>query len=360
MYLPRVEAQLSVTSKGSIFATRELASNATSIPFLNPSNVAEQDNHFATSSALVTIGNFTTNYLTATGFNFDIPLEAIILNVGVDIQKRAGGLITNILLATASIRDNDVRIIKSGELSGDNKATSSNWPASATYLSYSGNVGYWGTELLPQEINRPDFGIAISARINTLLELTPRAEIGHIRMTVTYQISTSLPVTVSRFATVSKNDIVSHEWRVFNESQGYSMTLQQSKNLLDWQNIAHYTTSSRGINTFQYQHEVNDHGDIYFRLKLVSPTGDVNYSQINKICQHNHNNIRVYPVPAKDVLYLSNISAGSKIEVFNSANQKVTPPKSTNGNTVILQLGSLPKGIYFIRIDAQVLKFIKS
>lgn len=64
-----------------------------------------------------------------------------------------------------AIRDDQIRLVVGGTISGDNKATSADWggmtPNSPTY---GGASDLWGLSLSPADVNDSDFGMVVAAR----------------------------------------------------------------------------------------------------------------------------------------------------------------------------------------------------
>jgi VCBS repeat-containing protein len=114
--------------------------------------VAASDNAYVQSS----IGsNKSSEVLSLTGFDFNIPSDATIKGIEVFIERHAE--IIN--------RTNDalVRLIINGAQTGTNKAVSSFWPTSDAIATYGGSLDNWGNTISYSVINASNFGIAIQA-----------------------------------------------------------------------------------------------------------------------------------------------------------------------------------------------------
>ncbi|MBC7486647.1 MAG: hypothetical protein H7282_07830 [Cytophagaceae bacterium] len=93
-----------------------------------------------------------TDYLTATGFNIVVPVGMIITGIEVEIVKRR----TNGVLY--SVTDKDVRIIKGGVRSDNNKALTGKWPSSDQTFNYGSNADDWGTIWTVADVQSANFG----------------------------------------------------------------------------------------------------------------------------------------------------------------------------------------------------------
>src|SRR6185369_8108052 len=90
----------------------------------NPADATLPDNIYTTAGQFVALGSpVQTNYLTATNFGFAIPAGAAICGIEVQIQRHATGLIV-----FSSIKDNSVKIIKNGTITGSEQSAAAAWP----------------------------------------------------------------------------------------------------------------------------------------------------------------------------------------------------------------------------------------
>lgn len=91
-------------------------------------------------------------------------------------------------------------------------------------------------------------------------------------------------------------------------------------------------------------------GDIlYYRLKIVSQSGEIKYSNIVLLRKGNTTQISVYPNPVVNSLQLTGLSNNSQIRIFNSAGQLVETVL-TNSNTFGLDVSSLKSGMYVLEV----------
>ncbi len=91
-------------------------------------------------------------YLNATGFNFNIPEDATILGIKVEIEMRRIG---------TGIRDENVYIVKGGSYGATDKSQDAILDATDTYRTYGGATDLWSETWTPSDINDEDFGVAI-------------------------------------------------------------------------------------------------------------------------------------------------------------------------------------------------------
>jgi len=93
----------------------------------------------------------------------------------------------------------------------------------------------------------------------------------------------------------------------------------------------------------------------------VTASTNLNMKEINGV---NHEPvILLYPVPAKDVLYMQGLSATTKTITVIDLKGKILQQVVTAGKSYSINTTALTSGVYFIRINelnkTQVLKFIR-
>jgi len=153
------------------------------VPWANPQLITANDNNPATAALLSLInGNTTSDFLQGTNYGFNIPSNATIQGITVEISRH-----TNSIVLGASINDQDVRLLKANTLIGTNKALATDWPLAFTIQSYGGATDLWGTTWTPTEINATGFGASLSA-FNQGILTDRTASVDFMRITVTYTL----------------------------------------------------------------------------------------------------------------------------------------------------------------------------
>jgi len=142
-----------------------------SVVFTDTTNLLSSDDSRA--SAVLLLGQ-QSQYLKATGFQFAVPLDAVIVGIMVEWERQA-----TVLSATV---DAASRLVKNGAPVGDDRSAAGNWPTTDAFQSYGGSTDLWGTSWTPAEINAAGFGAALSC--SALLAVTAGLDL--CRITVWY------------------------------------------------------------------------------------------------------------------------------------------------------------------------------
>lgn len=152
-------------------STIKNAGGAGTIAWSNPSYAMASDNQRAT----VTLQTAqTSKYLKATGFGFNVPDNAVIGGVLVEVETSEG-------LPGTTIQNSSIRLVVGGTVQGDDKAGGCITTLD-TYIPYGSSTELWGLTLTPAAINDANFGVATAY----LAMIDDTVRVDHIRITVYY------------------------------------------------------------------------------------------------------------------------------------------------------------------------------
>ncbi|HZV70243.1 MAG TPA: T9SS type A sorting domain-containing protein [Saprospiraceae bacterium] len=204
-------------------------------------------------------------YLYASHFDFDIPADAVIDTILVDIRRTAHD--------QNALMDSTVRLAKKGTLVGNNLNSPGFWPTTLTYHSYGHDDPLWGTTWLPSDLN--DTATGVSLKVMNLASSNAKADVDHIRMTVHYSTSTG---TYSVTSTPSDMEwVISSEGIDMNIFTPISVTCESKIFNSAGQEVVsiYFGKSIKGENHFQCSTDLLARG-IYF---IVMNAGGKIYSR---------------------------------------------------------------------------------
>lgn len=163
----------------------------TGYTWTNPQNAAASDNSYATIA--ITSSSQTTPYHKSAGFGFNVPTDAIINGIEVNLE-RAQTTANCFYDESASIMKDGVTPILSSNRAVSNPKTY--WPTTDTYKTYGGPTDLWNQTWTPAEINNSGFGFGIYAR--KLCSGSMRyARIDNVSIKVYYTLPDTTPPTIS-------------------------------------------------------------------------------------------------------------------------------------------------------------------
>jgi len=327
---------------GSIFSDDNSVGD---FPFSSPNNAVTSDNSRSSASALLTLLNGDTHYLKITGFGFSIPALATVTGIKVEVEKSAIGI--NIF---ATVKDNEIRLVKGNVPVGDNKALSASWNGSDDYESYGDTDETWGTTWSPTEINSSDFGVVFSARIAGLLTLLPSARIDHIRVTVFY--IEALPIHFLDFKAETKNENkVLLEWTTADNDERVLFTVQRSidaTNWIDLQTIPGIVSFS--TKKYHYTDYITNAGNrFYYRIKMTLLSGADVYTRIVFANVRVQGGFSLFPNPAMNKVYISG-SELDKVKLFSIDGKQIkVDMEKVNNYQIRIDTSSLQPGFYVVK-----------
>jgi hypothetical protein len=137
------------------------------------------------ASAGGAVGN--TQYLLVRDFDFNIPADATIVGIVVEIRRRSS-------FPGDYVKDNFVGLTFNGNTGNGQRTDAATWwPNALTYKTYGGPTDMWGSTpglYTPAILNDPAaFGVYVSAN---LAQTFASAEIDHVRATVHYVLSATV------------------------------------------------------------------------------------------------------------------------------------------------------------------------
>ncbi len=123
-------------------------------------------------------GTWTSHYLKATNFGFNIPASATINGVIVEIERYA---------TSNQIIDESIKLVVGGAVVGDEKSVGAAWQTvdNDTYVSFGANNDVWGAVLTSANVNASNFGVVLQCRNSHIFE-SHTAYVDHMRITVYY------------------------------------------------------------------------------------------------------------------------------------------------------------------------------
>lgn len=175
--------------------------------------------------------------------------------------------------------------------------------------------------------------------------------------------STPLPVELLYFnAMPADPDGVGLYWSTATENGNDHFDVERSRGGVVFERIGqvegHGTTQTQQeyvfFDAFPYT------GINYYRLKQVDMDGGHTYSDVRSIAIGGSQPLVVYPNPAHDLVTIAGLDPASSdaLAVFDEAGQQVPLPPDTfiNGH---MDVSTLPRGVYIVRIGSQTARIIR-
>lgn len=174
--------------------------------------------------------------------------------------------------------------------------------------------------------------------------------------------STPLSVSLLDFNGKKFNDQHLLQWTTSSEQHNHFFNLQHSQDAKQFTTIGKvYSKALNGNSSYtinyEFKNENPKQGSNYYRLEQVDIDGKNSYSEVIALQQSSVHEISIYPNPVKDQLFINTNQKNLHYQIENSAGQLMDSGLLPESKTLSLQY--YLQGIYFIRLDDQVFKFIK-
>jgi hypothetical protein len=165
-----------------------------------------------------------------------------------------------------------------------------------------------------------------------------------------------LPIRLISFTGHAQADAALLQWRAANTESGSYFMLERSKDAQQFEEVT--TVNTNGIFTdqsFSYLDTRAAKGKNYYRLKMVNPRGDIEYSHIVLVNFNTKGVISILQNPVRDVLTinLSNISGAGTLRIIDMQGKVLASRSFAAGAyTQNLDVSGLAVGTYLLQLNS--------
>ncbi|MEO6960911.1 MAG: T9SS type A sorting domain-containing protein, partial [Puia sp.] len=166
-------------------------------------------------------------------------------------------------------------------------------------------------------------------------------------------VSSPLPVKLVSFTAFPKNQTIDLKWETAIETQNDYFTIYRSRDGKVWDSVTSvYGKGNFSENTFYETFDNNPYtGLSYYRLKNTDFNGKEYFSPIRTVSfDKNNSQIKVYPNPAVSTIVVESGDEITSIKLMSSGGQIIPVPILGNNSSRVLNVSTLPSGLYFIQI----------
>lgn len=175
--------------------------------------------------------------------------------------------------------------------------------------------------------------------------------------------NTPLPIEWLHFsAQPAGPDAVQLDWATASETGNAWFDVERSRGGATFEGLARIPGAGHSMSPILYRYM--DLGPLpgtnYYRLRQVDLYGMATYSEVRAVTTDMHPGLRVFPNPANDVLYIvgADPEEGTTVQVFTAAGAHVPLPDVVL-HEGLLNVSTLPRGLYLLRIGDRVARFVK-
>lgn len=172
-------------------------------------------------------------------------------------------------------------------------------------------------------------------------------------------VANPLPVKLTSFSAVKLEGFTLLNWVTTEESNSDKFEIERSADAKIWETIGSKSSSGESISLRKYDFvdQIPQVGTNYYRLKIIDKDASFAYSRIISVeFSSGQSGISIYPNPATDFVLVGDASDKSfsiekikSVSVINS--QGIELFQSVSISSQGINLRSLPRGIYFLKIE---------
>ncbi|MBL0129187.1 MAG: T9SS type A sorting domain-containing protein [Flavobacteriales bacterium] len=175
--------------------------------------------------------------------------------------------------------------------------------------------------------------------------------------------SSPLPVELLAFtARPSGTSMVELDWTTASESNNDHFELQRSANGIDFFSIGTVdgAGTTQATTTYDFMDRAPVLGTNYYRMKQVDLDATFTYSNVEAVVMDRVPGLSLYPNPTQDVVYISGLEPelANELMIFNASGQQVPFPRESISAGRI-DVSTLPRGLYIVRLLEQVASLVK-
>lgn len=168
-----------------------------------------------------------------------------------------------------------------------------------------------------------------------------------------------LPIQLTDFSGVLKDRKVVLNWETATESDFSHFELERSEDKLHFEKLARIEGQNTFIGGKYHFIDEEPKSANYYRLKQVDLDGQFVYSKIIFVGNNPASNIVIYPTIANSFISIEGLVHQKEIQVYDINGRLVLSTYNPSESITRLDISSLDKGMYFVKIEGHHFKFIK-
>ncbi len=182
------------------------------------------------------------------------------------------------------------------------------------------------------------------------IDRTNTASYGMERLVLTFVPPTVLSIVAKSFLAVKRNEGIDLTWKTAKNENVISYTVERMGTNKYFTEIATYSNNAL---QFNFLDRAPLKGINYYRIKVTSVNGEVSYSEIRAVNFGIDAQVKAYPNPLEDILYvdLSNESFKKiQIKIYDSSGFSIKAEVTMGGDIHKIDTNGIPAGVYILDI----------
>jgi|GEM_PF-5414876 hypothetical protein len=313
----------------------------------NVSNIFQADGKYA--SVTLSSGQIS-DTLEIGNFHLDVPLDAVIEGVVVNIGKGASSI---------GIVDNMIKLVSNGVVCGEEHATDEEWSLDPTISTYGADDDRWGLNLTPGMVNSYSFGVALCVANSMYGINTNKANIDYITITVNYKKPDQLGLV--DYTAIFDEGEVRLDWTMASQTECMSFNIIRSPDGVKSEVIGNIPGDVNADHAISYSFIDNSplFGTSYYKIESKNADGSIqDYNWVAVSANEKIADVFLFPNPTGDKLTLKFPSIGepSILMVLDQKgrvliNASLPALANADNTTYIQDVSELPAGMYVVLIN---------
>ncbi len=172
-----------------------------------------------------------------------------------------------------------------------------------------------------------------------------------------------LPIELLSFTGSRVGDVVQLEWITVTEVNNEFFTIENSEDLNVWTILANVNGAGNSNEQLTYTFEDSNPSmnRSYYRLKQTDFDGQFTYFDAIAIEETQQDILLLYPNPVTAYVRIYGLNFSKKsIIVYDLNGKEIVQKVISNSNYLEFDISGYDDGIYFVRLNGQMMKFVKN
>jgi len=168
-------------------------------------------------------------------------------------------------------------------------------------------------------------------------------------------LSGALPVKLIDFTVKKEQNSATMQWKTSEEINGDYFEIEHSANAKNWQVLDQVIAigDTKELSKYSYSHQNIPIGINYYRLKMVDLDGTFAYSVIKSVLNKEENNLKIFPNPVTDRLFIESnyLTKITSVQINDIQGKQVIALTNNIRNGIVIS--SLSPGSYIVIIQQE-------
>ncbi len=167
-------------------------------------------------------------------------------------------------------------------------------------------------------------------------------------------VPTTLAVTFTQFSATKKENTAVLQWSTTSERNSNYFIVQKSEDGTNFRDLGMVKSNNNAnsINNYSFTDYTLTTGKQYYRIVEVDKSNQKTYSNVQQLQVNSAKAISIFPNPAQNSVVIEQLTTPiQSIEIIDAVGKVFIKKLNIRSNKVVINIESLSKGAYFLRIN---------